>query len=88
MTLLENDELIAALKLSEITKRKFRCHTVYMTCSLKEVLKHQLNITEFKQGCTFYEFIHKVENITDDKEIIFMHKVVKILIIPTLHASN
>ena len=50
-----------------------------MTCSLKEALKHQLNVTDFKQGCTFYEFVHKVENITDDKEIIFMHKVVILL---------
>ena len=61
------------LKLKEINQERFIIkYTVEKNCQLKKFLK-SLKLA-YRKGCVYYEFIHK-ETISEDKELIFMHKV-------------
>ena len=75
-----NDGLVNKLNLKEITDRTFRYHKVYKGCSLREAVKHQLDV-EFKEGHAFCEFLHEEEEITEENEIIFWHKVIMYIIL-------
>ena len=68
--------IIDKLTLEPITKRNFRKHKIQSSCSLRYAVENWLK-AEFKRGHGYYEFAHKVENISKDKEILFMNKVVK-----------
>ena len=68
--------IIDKLKLEPITERKFRKHTMENSCSLRDAVEYKLT-ADFKRGRAYYEFAHKKENISEDKEVIFMDKVSK-----------
>ena len=66
---------VKKLKLRPI-QRQFRKHTMKSNGTLREALESHMIVT-FKRGRAYYEFVHKIENISEDKEIIFMDEVVK-----------
>ena len=43
-------------------------------CELKEFVEEKK--LPFTRGCAFFEFIHDVESISEDKEVVLMNKVV------------
>ena len=61
------------LKLELITHRKFDKLEVVKNSKLRDVVERS-NRT-FKRGQAYYEFINAKENISEDKELIFMNKV-------------
>ena len=61
------------LKLELITNRKFDKLDIKKNCTLREAIESSNK--KFKRGRAYYEFIHKYENISEDKELIFMNKV-------------
>lgn len=83
---LERMSIIHQLKLKPINHndRKFRKHIVQSNCNLKYAIENQLKAT-FKRGHAYYEFTHDIENISEEKELIFMEKVI---IVVTLVYAN
>ena len=68
----------AKLKLELIAEREFESCIIQNSCTLREAVEKQLN-AKFMRGHAYYEFAHKIENISEDKEIIFMDiKVAKL----------
>jgi hypothetical protein len=61
------------LKLKLITDRKFDEIDVDKNCKLREAIESSNK--KFKRGRVYYEFINGKENITEDKELIFINKV-------------
>ena len=59
----------------DLVERKITLYSVNISCSLKNYLKS--TGVNFVRGCVYYEFKHKVESISDDKQVIFMDKVKK-----------
>ena len=84
---LKETSIIDQLKLEPISDsdRKFRKHTVQSNCSLKEAIDFQMK-APFKWGHAYYEFTHDVENISKDKELVFMDKVTLLLSIIIINA--
>ena len=66
--------IIDQINLELITDRKFRKHTVQSSCNLRDAIKFQLKVP-FKRGHAYYEFTHDIENISKNKELIFMEKL-------------
>ena len=64
------------LKLKPIQGRSFEKLDIPKSCKLREAIVDDHSKT-FKRGRVYYEFVHKKENISEDKsnEIIFMTKV-------------
>ena len=62
------------LDLQEIGQGRFKMYTIENSCKLKEAAPFK-KAGQFKRGFAYYEFKHKKENISEDKEIILMHKV-------------
>ena len=56
-----------------IIDRKFEKLDVRKNCTLRETIESSNK--NFKRGWAYYEFIHDKENISEDKELIFMNKV-------------
>ena len=67
--------IVDKIKLELVTDRKFRKCTIQSSCNLKDALDYQLKAS-FKRGHVYYEFTHSIENISMDKELIFMKKVI------------
>ena len=63
------------LKLELITNRKFEELEVEKNGTLREAVERMRSYRTFKRGRAYYEFINVKENITEDKELIFMNKV-------------
>ena len=61
------------LKLEKITDRKFTKLEIEKDCKLREAIEYHSKL--FKQGHTYYEFTHKKENVSVDKELIFFNEV-------------
>ena len=61
------------LKLKLITDRKFAAINVNKNCKLREAIESSKK--QFKRGQAYYEFINDKENISEDKELIFINKV-------------
>ena len=61
------------LKLELITNRKFEMLEVEKNGKLREAIESSNK--KFMRGRAFYEFINDIENISEDKELIFMNKV-------------
>ena len=59
--------------------RKFWKHTVQSNCSLKDAIEFQLRKATFKRGHVYYEFTHDIENVSKEKELIFVEKVIILL---------
>lgn len=57
----------------KLTKRGFEKLDIKKNCTLREAIKSSNKM--FKRGQAYYEFIHEKENISEDKELIFMNKV-------------
>ena len=63
------------LKLKLITDRSFKKLDIEQNdSSLREAIEYT-GSKKFKRGHAYYEFIHDKENISEDKELIFMNKV-------------
>ena len=43
-------------------------------CELKEFVEKEKKLP-FTRGCAFFEFVHDVESISEDKEVVLMNKV-------------
>ena len=71
---------IDQLKLQPITGRTFKKHTIKKSSNLSDAIKLQMKVP-FKRGHTYYEFTHKIENVSKEKELIFMEKVILLSII-------
>ena len=67
--------IINRLKLEPINNRTFRRHTVWSNCSLKDAIDFKMKFL-FKRGHAYYEFIHDIENISKEKELIFMKVII------------
>ena len=52
---------------------RFEVQQVDRDCELKEFIED--NKLEFRRGCTFYEFIHEIENISNKQEVVLKDKV-------------
>ena len=63
----------AQLKLKLITRRKFYVLDVKENCKLREAVERSKKT--FVRGRTYYEFINGKENVSEDKELIFMNKI-------------
>ena len=63
------------LNLLDISRDRFKLYTIENSCKLREATPFK-DIGCFKRGYAYYEFKHEKENISEDKEIILMHKVV------------
>ena len=64
------------MKLKPVDKKRFILHTIKSNCELQEFVENTLdNKCKFKRGSVFYEFTHAVENVTGNKELVFMNKV-------------
>ena len=61
------------LKLKPIEGRNFRKEEIKKDCKLREIFENEAKA--FKRGHAYYEFIHERENVSGDKEIIFMNEV-------------
>ena len=61
------------LKLELITNRSFEKLDIKTNCKLREAIEY--GNKKFERGRAYYEFIHDKENISEDKELIFMNKV-------------
>ena len=61
------------LKLELITDRSFEKLDIKNNCKLREAIEYSNK--KFKRGRAYYEFIHDKENISEDKELVFMNKV-------------
>ena len=61
------------MKLEWITDRSFEKLDVKKDCKLREAI--DCYNKKFKRGRAYYEFVHDKENISEDKELIFMNKV-------------
>ena len=53
---------------------RFEILDVNKDCELREFIER--SDRHFKSGCAFYQFTHEIEDISDDKEIVLMKKVV------------
>ena len=62
------------LKLKEIEGRKFTKLKIVEDCTLRDAVELKLKL-KFKRGHAYYEFFHEKENISQDKELIFVNKV-------------
>lgn len=54
----------------------FISYLVEKNSELREFVKTQRENQVYKQGCAYYEFQNERENVTEDKELILMHKVI------------
>lgn len=63
------------LKLQLIQGRKFKKIEIEKNCELREAIEYDPKKLKFMQGHAYYEFKHAKENISEDKELIFMSKV-------------
>jgi hypothetical protein len=74
---LERPSTIDRLKLEPIDERDriFKKHTVLKNCKLRDAIAFEMKAT-FKQGHAYYEFTHGIENISEEKELIFMKEVI------------
>ena len=74
---LQQISIIDRIKLERINEndQKLRQHRVQSNCSLRDAIEFQLNAT-FIRGHVYYEFIHDIENVSKDKELIFVEKVI------------
>ena len=61
------------LKLQLIKDRRVEKLDIKENCKLREAIEYRNK--KFKRGHTYYEFVHDQENISEDKELIFMNKV-------------
>lgn len=62
------------LKLEKIDGRKFIELEIEEDCKLRDAVELKLRL-KFKRGHSYYQFAHEKENISRDKELIFMNKV-------------
>ena len=62
------------LHLYPVIKGRFEQYEVKKDFQLREFVEAELRL-EFRRGSAFYEFTHEVENISEDKELIFREKV-------------
>ena len=53
---------------------RFEVLDVNEDCELREFIERSGR--PFKRGCALYQFTHEIEDISDDKEIVLMKKVV------------
>ena len=65
---------VAKLKLKPITDRSFKKVKIGKDCKLRDFIEYEMSL-KFKRGHAYYEFIHEKENISEDRELIFMDKV-------------
>ena len=68
-------ELYSTLLLKRIdpSQRYFYKYSVKKNCSLKEFVKRRG--LEFERGSAYYEFKEYMENISEDKEVVFYCEV-------------
>ena len=66
------------LNLKSTIDRYFNKLEIKKDCRLREAVEYESKI--FKRGHAYYEFTHEKESISEDKELIFMNKVVNLLI--------
>ena len=67
------------LKLEEIEERKFRMLKIQKDCKLRDAVEMDLKL-KFKQGHAYYQFVHEKENVSRDRELIFVNKVYKVIV--------
>ena len=68
----------ATLNLKPIVDRSFNKLEIKKDCKLKEAVEYESKL--FKRGHAYYEFTHKMEHVSEDKELIFMNKVINLLV--------
>ena len=71
---------IDQLNLQPITGRTFKKHRIKKSSNLSDAIKNQMKVT-FKRGHAYYEFTHEIENVSKEKELIFVEKVTRPTII-------
>ena len=68
------------LNLQEIDRGRFEMYAIENSCKLREAAPFK-KLGHFKRGYAYYEFKHEKENISEDKEIILMHKVASLTLV-------
>ena len=70
------------LKLELIPDKTFEKLEIKNSCKLREAVEYSKKT--FKRGRAYYEFIHDIENISEDKKLILMKKVGTINVLPII----
>ena len=63
------------LKLEPLVGRNFVKIDIEKDCTLREAIEYHPKKLKFKRGHAYYEFFHEKENVSEDKELIFINKV-------------
>lgn len=63
------------LKLEPLVGRSFMKIDIEKDCTLWEAIEYHPKNLKFKRGHAYYEFVHGKENVSEDKELIFINKV-------------
>ena len=57
-----------------VNSKRFKKLKVKKACQLQKLVENDCGLT-YLRGCAFYEFSHKTEDISKDKEMLLMSKV-------------
>ena len=77
------NETVKQFELKEVPQDDIKLIDILKRCKLKDLTEDIESVTNFKISCSFCEFKGELENISEDKEIIFMDEVIMALpIIP------
>ena len=73
------DRVCMQFKLKLVTERDFQVYHVEKDYELREFIEQEIE-KEFQRGYVYYELTDEMEDISEDKEIIFQNKVTSIII--------